>query len=168
NDTQSQLGAALEGSFEPGSGNNLMAGFYVAPQSWRGLGLGTRIHGTFGTPISGTNQSEYVFNYYNLALSAKYYPFSQQFNQGLYLRGSIGFGQMTAKRLDESRLTYVHQYAIGTSLTGNVGYTVRLRRTAVSLEAHYEYANRNGTVTGEGDGVTFVSGQIGANLILSF
>ncbi|MEM6348561.1 MAG: hypothetical protein AAF927_32055 [Bacteroidota bacterium] len=167
-DMQTQLTNALGGSFEPSIGNNLMMGYYLAPAKWRGLGIGTRIHGTFGTPVSGTQSSQYVFNYYNLALTAKYYPFSQTFNQGFYLRASAGFGQMTVKRLNESSLDYVHQYAIGSSLTANLGYTFAFETFGLGLEAHYEYANRNGTVSGEGDGVRFISGQLGANLILSF
>lgn len=87
--TQVILQKALGGSgFAPGLGNNLMMGFYLAPEHWRGLGLGTRIRGTFGTGVKGRAGDTYIFNYYNLALSAKYYP-SGQFNRGLYGRGNL-------------------------------------------------------------------------------
>lgn len=168
NNIQQELQAALGGSFDPAIGNNLMMGFYVAPERWKGLGVGARIHGTFGTPVSGDAGDDYVFNYYNLALSLKYYLFSQQFNQGLYARGSAGFGQMTTKRLNEEARRYIHQYAIGSTFTGSVGYTFPLQKSAISIEAQFEYSNRNGTVDGRGDGVQFASGQIGGNLILSF
>lgn len=143
-------------------------GFYVVPERWKGLGIGSRIHGTFGTPVSGDAGDDYVFNYYNLALSLKYYPFSRQFNQGLYTRASVGFGQMTTKRLNEQARSYSHQYAIGSTLSGSIGYSFPLKKSAISLEGHFEYSGRNGTVDTQGDGVRFTSGQIGGNIILSF
>ncbi len=166
-DIKSQLSESLGGSFDPASGGNVSMGFYVSPESWKGLGLGSRIHGTFGGPATGEFGDEYIFNYYNLALSAKYY-LSQTFNNGLYGRGSIGFGQMTTKRITSAEDEYFHQYAIGTTFTGSIGYTLPFQKTALSLEAQYEYSSRNGTVSGLGDGVRFNSGQIGGNLILSF
>ncbi len=165
--TKNSLETALGGTFEPSIGNNLMMAFYVSPENWKGLGVGSRIHGTFGSPASGTNNSEYVFNYYNLALAAKYFVLSREFNKGLYLNGSLGFGQFTAKRLNEATNEYQHQYAIGTSLMGGLGYTFPFKKTALSVEVQYENANRNGTVTRKGE-LSFQSGQIGGNIILSF
>lgn len=162
------LEESLGGSFDPGIGNNVMMGFYVVPTSWKGLGIGSRIHGTFGTPVSGDLGDEYVFNYYNLAVSLKYYWLSGQFNDGLYTRAGVGFGQMTVKRLNENAQRYVHQYAIGSTFTGSVGYTFSFQRTALSIEGQFEYSGRNGTVTNRGDGVRFNSGQVGGNVILSF
>lgn len=167
-ESQDKLSAALGGSFDPGVGNNLSMAFYIAPEKWKGLGIGSRIHGTFGSPIEGENSSDYIFNYYNLALAGKYFFLSKSFNKGLYVNGSFGFGQFTAKRLNEAIDEYQHQYAIGTSLMGGLGYTFPFKKTALSLEVQYEYANRNGTVTGENGDVTFQSGQIGGNLLLSF
>jgi len=161
------LETALGGTFEPSIGNNLMMAFYVSPERWKGLGVGSRIHGTFGSPTNGTNNSNYIFNYYNLALAAKYFVLSREFNKGLYLNTSFGFGQFTAKRLKESTNEYQHQYAIGTSLISGLGYTFPFKKTALSIEVQYENANRNGTVNGIGD-VSFKSGQIGGNIILSF
>ncbi len=165
--SKASLATALGGTFEPSFGNNLMMAFYVSPESWKGLGIGSRIHGTFGSPVSGTNNSQYVFNYYNLALSAKYFVLSSAFNKGLYVNGNFGFGQFTAKRLNESTKEYQHQYAIGLSLTAGLGYTLPFKKTALSIELQYENANRSGTVNGIGD-VSFGSGQIGGNVILSF
>lgn len=165
--SKASLETALGGTFEPSIGNNLMMAFYVSPENWKGLGLGSRIHGTFGSPASGTNNSKYVFNYYNLALAAKYFILSREFNKGLYVNGSFGFGQFTAKRLSETTNEYQHQYAIGTSLMGGLGYTFPFKRTALSIELQYENANRGGTVNGIGD-VSFNSGQLGGNIIISF
>lgn len=166
-DMKTQLRAAYGGAFEPGTGNNLMMGFYVSPARWKGFGLGSRIKGTFGTSVKGENGDSYIFNYYNLALTAKYYAFSREFNKGLYMRGSAGFGQMTTKRVNEATKLYKHQYAIGSSLMAGVGYTVAFRKTTLSFEAEFEYSSRNGTIDGTGD-ATFQSGQLGANVILSF
>ena len=166
-DIKSRLSDGLGGNFDPASGGNVSMGFYLSPQSWKGLGLGSRIHGTFGGPSTGEFGDEYIFNYYNLALSAKYY-LSRQFNDGFYGRGSVGFGQMTTKRIVSGEDEYFHQYAIGTTFTGSIGYTLPFEKTALSLEAQYEYSSRNGTVSGLGDGVRFNSGQIGGNLIFSF
>lgn len=155
------------GSFDPGTGNNLMMGFYIAPENWKGLGVGSRIKGTFGTSVEGTNGDSYIFNYYNLAVSAKYYGFSREFNKGWYGRASFGFGQFTTKRVNEAVNVYKHQYAIGTSTMLGIGYTLRFAKIAWSFEAEFDYSNRSGTIDGQGD-TTFQSGQIGGNLILSF
>lgn len=166
-DMKSKLNASYGGSFDPGIGNNLMMGFYVAPDKLKGLGIGSRIKGTFGTSVNGDNGDSYIFNYYNLAIAAKYYVVSQQFNKGLYLRGSFGFGQFTSKRVNAASSLYKHQYAIGTSLMGGIGYTLPIKKLALSFEAEFEYSTRNGTIDGKGD-ATYTSGQLGGNVILSF
>lgn len=148
-------------------GNNLIIGFYVAHDKWKGLGAGSRIKGTFGTSTKGNNGDSYIFNYYNLAVSAKYYGLSKQFNKGLYLRGSFGFWQFTSKRVNEATTLYKHQYAIGTSMMGGVGFTLPIKKMALSFEAEFDYSNRNGTIDGKGD-ASYKSGQLGGNIILSF
>jgi len=164
---KAQLAQSYGGSFSPGIGNNLMMGFYVAPESWKGLGIGSRIKGTFGTSVKGDNGDSYIFNYYNLAITAKYYALSRTFNKGLYVRGSFGFGQFTTKRVNEATNLYRHQYAIGTSLMGGIGYTIPFKKSALSFEAEFDYSNRNGTIDGKGN-AAYQSGQIGGNIILSF
>jgi hypothetical protein len=166
-DMKEKLLQSYGGSFDAGIGNNLMMGFYFSPENWKGLGLGSRIKGTFGTSVKGDNGDSYIFNYYNLALTAKYYLLSKQFNKGLYLRGSFGFGQFTTKRVNESTNLYKHQYAIGTSLMGGLGWTFPWGKRAFSIETEFDYSNRNGTIDGKGD-ASYKSGQIGANIILSF
>lgn len=166
-DTRAQLNQALGGSSKPGTGNNILAGFYVAPQKWRGLGVGSRISGSFGAPVEGDFGDEYIFNYYNLALAAKYYVLSRDFGRGLYVRGSAGFGQLTTKRFDKETNFYRHQYALGTSFMGGIGYTVPLKGYSLGLETEFETASRSGTVDGLGD-TTFRSGQVGVNVILGF
>lgn len=164
---KAQLIKSYGGAFNPSIGNNLMMGFYVAPENWKGLGIGSRIKGTFGTSVNGDNGDSYIFNYYNLAITAKYYALSKGFNKGLYIRGSFGFGQFTTKRVNEATNLYKHQYAIGTSLMGGIGYSIPFKKTALSIEAEFDYSNRNGTIDGLGD-AGYRSGQIGGNIIFSF
>jgi hypothetical protein len=166
-DMKTQLLRSYGGSFAPGIGNNLMVGFYVAPDNWKGLGIGSRIKGTFGTSVEGDNGDDYIFNYYNLAITAKYYVLSGEFDKGIYLRGSLGFGQFTTKRVNEAADLYKHQYAIGTSVMGGIGYTKPFKKTALSIEVEFESSNRNGTIDGKGD-AGYRSGQIGGNIVLSF
>ncbi|TAE82088.1 MAG: hypothetical protein EAY81_09335 [Bacteroidetes bacterium] len=166
-DMKSQLTKSYGGAFESGIGNNLMMGFYIAPENWKGLGVGSRIKGTFGTSVKGDNGDDYIFNYYNLAITAKYYALSKEFKKGLYVRGSFGFGQFTTKRVNEAANLYKHQYAIGSSLMGGIGYTLPFKKTALSFEAEFDYSNRNGTIDGSGD-ASYKSGQIGGNIVLSF
>ncbi len=166
-DMKTKLSQSYGGSFSPGIGNNLMVGFYVSPNSWKGLGIGSRIKGTFGTSVKGDNDDSYIFNYYNLAVTAKYYMLSREFNKGLYVRGSFGFGQFTTKRVNEATNLYKHQYAIGTSLMGGAGYTIPLKKMALSFEAEFDFSNRNGTIDGKGS-ASYQSGQLGGNIILSF
>jgi hypothetical protein len=166
-DTQANLRQAIGGTSEAGRGSNIMAAFYIVPDSWKRLGLGTRIKGTFGAPVKGEGGFDYIFNYYNLGVSAKYYPFSEQYDNAFYLRGGIGFGQMTTKRFDESQNIYVHQYALGLTQTVSVGYSYPLNSYSLGLEIEYEASQRNGTVNGVGLR-NFSSGQLGANLYVSF
>jgi hypothetical protein len=166
-DMKAKLSHSYGGSFNPGIGNNLMMGFYAAPVSWKGLGIGSRIKGTFGTSVIGDDGDSYIFNYYNLAISAKYYALSKTFNRGLYARGSFGFGQFTTKRVNEAANLYKHQYAIGTSLMGGIGYTIPLKKMTLSFEAEFDYSIRNGTIDSKGE-ASYSSGQIGGNIILSF
>jgi hypothetical protein len=166
-DTQNQLRSALGGSFDPGITNNLMMAFYYAPSKWKGLGIGSRIKGSIATSVEGDFGDSYFFNYYNLSASAKYYPFSQKFNKGFYARGGIGFGQLTTKRANDEKKEYVHQFAVGSTLTGSIGYSFPLRHSAISLEAEFETSSRSGTIDGIGD-ESIRSGQLGVNLIYSF
>lgn len=167
NKTQDLLAIALGSTFEAGIGNNLHTAFYVAPDSWKGLGIGSRIKGTFGTSKKGANGDDFIFNYYNLSISAKYFPFSKTFNKGVYARGSFGFGQFTSKSVNETSKQYLHQYAIGSTATLSLGYALKLKRHSIGIEAEYENSSRNGTINGLGE-ARFTSGQLGGNIYLTF
>ena len=162
------LTSSLGGDFKPGTGNNLHMGFYASPERWRGLGLGSRIKGTFGAPVKGANGDDYIFNYYNVGISTRYH-FSRQFNKGLFVRASLGFGQLTTKRLREEDKFYKHQFALGQTGSLSLGYVFPIGQTGkgIGVEAEFEASTRNGTINGEGDR-TFRSGQIGGNVFYTF
>ncbi len=101
-------------------------------------------------------------------MSVKYYPFSRTYNRGFYGRGSLGFGQFTAKRLNETVQEYRHQYGIGSTLMLGAGYSIPSKRTRLSFEAEFENSSRNGTVSGVGDGVVFRSGPLGLNTCFTY
>jgi hypothetical protein len=166
-DIKEKLKDAYGGTPEPGTAQNLLMGFYYAPESWKGLGLGSRIKGTFGAPAKGEFDNDYIFNYYNTAITAKYYPLSKRFNKGAYIRGSIGFGQFTSKRLNAATNFYKHQYALGRSILGGLGYTFSFRSMGLSIDGEYDTSSRNGTIDGKGK-QNFKSGQASINIIVTF
>ncbi len=167
NETKSYLRTALGGSFEPVFAGNLATAFYYAPSTWKGLGIGTRLMWSGGPGAVGENGDDYFYNYYNFSFSAKYYALSRTFNKGLYLRLSLGTGQLTTKRANEASNSFIHQFAIGNTISGNIGYSFLVGKNAISLEGHFERSSRSGTINGLGD-KTLRSGQIGANIIYSF
>ena len=165
-ETKAKLTRALGGGFNAGTGGNILLGFYLAPENRQGLGVGARIKGTFGSGVTGDYGDSYIFNYYAVSATAKYFP-GRSFNKGLYSRATAGFGQFTTKRQNEAEKRYIHQYAIGSTFAVGVGYALPLGKQSLALEAEWETSSRSGTVDGEGS-VRFTSGQIGANLIFSF
>jgi hypothetical protein len=167
NETKSHLKAALGGSFDPIFAGNLTTAFYYAPSKWKGLGLGTRFMWSGGPGAVGENGDDYFFNYYNFSVSAKYYALSQTFNKGLYLRLSLGTGQLTTKRANDVSNSFIHQFAVGSTVSANIGYSFPIGKNAISLEGHFETSSRSATINGLGD-KSLRSGQIGANIIYSF
>lgn len=166
-DTKNQLRQALGGAFNPGITSNLIMAFYYAPEKWRGFGIGSRIKGSIATSVKGDFGDSYFFNFYNLAISTKYYAFSKQFNKGWYGRMGVGFGQLTTKRANEDTDSYTHQFAVGNTFTGSIGYSIPLRKTSISFEVEYEGSSRSGTINGVGD-QNIRSGQAALNIIYSF
>lgn len=166
-DTKTALRRSYGGAFDPGLGSSLMMGFVVAPRIFHGIGVGARIKGTFGSPQKGEGGDDYIFNGYALSLAVKAYPFAKRFNDGPYARVSLGFGQMTTKRQNEATSSYRHQYAIGLTLAGALGYTLPVGPVGLGLEAEVEYSSRGGTADGIG-ATTYESGHVGGNFVVSF
>ncbi len=165
-DTKQKVGNALGASFDPGVVSNLFMSFYYTPQKLKGVGIGGRIKGSIAGPV-GEGNDDFFFNYYTFGPTIKYYPFSQQFNKGFYTRISFGSGQLTTKRANDETKNYTHQFAVGSTLMGGLGYTFLLADKSFSIETEFEYSSRNGTVQSIGE-QTFQSGQIGLNLVYSF
>lgn len=151
-------------------GFTLASFFYYAPEKWKGFGLGTGVKGFFSTPNTGgpDNSEEYFFNYYHVGLGAKY-NFSKQFNKGLFLKSSLGFGQMTEKTrfLNENR--YEHQFAVGTTILSGIGYAIPLNnKISFNVDLDYEFSNRRGDVTGEGQDIDFKNSHVSINFGIGF
>ncbi len=156
--------------FGRNDGFTLASFFYYAPKKWKGFGLGAGVKGFIASPnVGGPNDSEeYFFNYYHVGLGGKYH-FSKQFNKGLFLKTSIGIGQMTEKTrfLDENR--FEHQFAVGTTVLGGIGYSFPLSdKIAFNVDLDYEFSSRNGDVTGEGQDVNFRNSHVSINFGIGF
>ena len=152
-------------------GNTLSTFFYAAPTSWRGLGIGSGVKGFFATPNNGGNDETYFFNYYHVGLGLKYYPFSKVFNKGFSIKSNVGFGQMTEKTRFNADNRYEHQFAVGTTLLGGIGYSLPIgksKRTALNIDFEAEYSSRSGDVTGIGEGQRFQNSHVSINVGLGF
>lgn len=156
--------------FGRNQGNSLSSFFYAAPKSWSGLGIGSGVKGFFASPNNGGNNETYFFNYYHVGIGLKYYPISATFGDGLYVKANFGFGQMTEKmRYNESKI-YEHQFAIGTTLLGGLGYSIPLAqdRLSLNIDLEAEYSTRRGDVTGIGEDQPFQNSHVSINVGLGF
>lgn len=154
--------------FGRNQGFTLSTFFYVAPENWKGLGIGSGVKGFFATPNNGGNNETYLFNYYHVGLGLKYYPFSRTFNKGFCVKSNFGFGQMTEKTKFNNTQTYEHQFAIGTTLLGGVGYSLPIGKIALNLDLEAEYSNRRGDVTGKGEDQRFQNSHVSLNFGFGF
>jgi hypothetical protein len=156
--------------FGRNQGNTLATFFYVAPASWKGLGIGTGIKGFFAIPNNGGDNETYLFNYYHVGMGAKYYPFSRTFNKGFFAKSSFGIGQMTEKMRYNATQTYEHQFAIGTTILGGVGYSIPIlkNKAALTIDLDAEYSSRRGDVTGLGEDQQFRNSHVSINVGIGF
>ncbi|MEO1217265.1 MAG: hypothetical protein AAFY45_27305 [Bacteroidota bacterium] len=157
--------------FGRNQGNTLSTFFYVSPEKWNGLGIGSGVKGFFATPNNGGNNETYLFNYYHVGVGLKYHPFSNQFNKGFYTKVNFGFGQMTEKMRYNDENRYEHQFAIGTTILGGLGYAFPIgksQKAAINIDLEAEYSSRRGDVTGLGEDQQFQNSHISINFGLSF
>ena len=157
--------------FGRNQGNTLSTFFYVAPLKWKGLGIGSGVKGFFATPNNGGDNETYLFNYYHVGVGLKYHPFSQQFNQRFYTKANFGFGQMTEKMKYNDEMRYEHQFAVGTTILGGIGYAFPVGKTgntAINIDLEAEYSSRTGDVTGIGEEQRFQNSHVSINVGLSF
>lgn len=156
--------------FGRNQGNTLAIFFYVAPENWKGLGVGAGAKGFFATPNNGGDNETYLFNYYHVGFAAKYHFLSKTFNKGLYAKSSFGIGQMTEKMKYNNTQTYEHQFAIGTTILGGIGYAIPVfkKKAALNIDFDFEYSNRRGDVTGKGEDQAFQNSHFSINFGLGF
>jgi hypothetical protein len=156
--------------FGRNQGNTLHIFFYVAPENWKGLGIGAGVKGFFATPNNGGNNETYLFNYYHVGFAAKYHFLSKTFNQGLYVKSSFGIGQMTEKMKYNNTQTYEHQFAIGATILGGIGYAIPIfkKNAALNIDLDFEYSNRRGDVSGKGEDQSFQNSHVSINFGLGF
>jgi hypothetical protein len=70
---------------------------------------------------------------------------------------------------DENR--YEHQFAIGSTILGGVGYAFPIGKsgnTAITVDLEAEYSSRSGDVTGLGEGQPFQNSHVSINFGVSF
>ena len=157
--------------FGRNQGNTLSTFFYVAPENWKGLGIGSGVKGFFASPNEGGDNETYLFNYYSVGLGLKYYPFSRKFNEGFAVKTGFGFGQMTEKTKFNNENRYEHQFAIGTTVSGAIGYSIpvgKSKRAALNIDLAAEYSSRRGDVTGLGEDREFRNSHVSINFGLGF
>ncbi len=114
-------------------------------------------------PSTGDNGNEMFFNYWGAALTTKFFPFDKMGKKGLYLQGDYFFiTQFTQKYRNTAKLTFDHQFAIGSGFAVGVGYDMPLknRKTMLTIGVEYETDRRQGEVAGIGDKV-FKSSNLG-------
>jgi len=152
-------------------GNTLSTFFYAAPENWNGLGIGSGVKGFFATPNNGGNNETYLYNYYHVGIGLKHHPFSKKFNKGFYTKANFGIGQMTEKTRYNDELRYEHQFALGTTLLGGLGYAFPIgksKTTALNIDLEAEYSSRRGDVTGFGEDQQFQNSHVSINVAISF
>lgn len=157
--------------FGRNQGFTLSTFFYAAPEKWKGLGIGSGVKGFFASPNNGGNNETYLFNYYHVGLGLKYFPFSKKFNQGFAVKTNVGIGQMTEKTRFNNTQTYEHQFALGTTLLGGIGYALPIgkeRDNSLTIDLEAEYSSRRGDVTGIGEDQVFQNSHVSLNIGLSF
>jgi len=157
--------------FGRNQGTTLSTFFYVAPQKWKGLGIGSGVKGFFASPNEGGDQETYFFNYYHVGIGLKYYPFTKKFNQGFLVKTNIGFGQMTEKTKFNKIQTFEHQFAVGTTFLGGIGYSIpfgKEKKTSFNIELEAEYSSRGGDVTGVGENQRFQNSHVSINFGIGF
>lgn len=133
------------------------------------LHLGLKFKALGAAPSLGDNYNELFFNFWGASVSAKYFPFSKSAAQGIYLLGDYNFvTQFTQKYRNTNALEFDHQFAIGTSFTMGIGYQFPLTNGyAIVASMEYDWASRQGEVTGIGD-VLFKNSNLGFQIGITF
>ena len=170
-----QFGKGLETAFEAGNfstSGGLLASIAVYRKFSRlnNFNFGLKFKALGAGPATNDAGDEMFFNYWGTAVSAKYFPFNREADQGFFIQGDFYFTtQFTQKYRNTDALTFDHQFAIGSGLGGLIGYDLNLknRNTGLTIGIEYDYASRQGEVTGLGD-VRFTNSNLGLMIGIQF
>ncbi|MCI4647230.1 hypothetical protein [Phaeodactylibacter sp.] len=157
------------GNFDPSGGGLYSIAVYRKFNSINHLHFGLKFKALGAAPSQGDNDEELFFNFWGAAISTKYFPGSESGTKGFYLQGDYNFvSQFTQKYRNTENLDFDHQFAIGGSLTGGMGYQFPLKnRYGLVVSVEYDWAFRQGEVQDVGD-VDFRNGNIGFQVGLTF
>lgn len=159
-----------ERGFGRNDGYSFSTFYYWAPESFKGLGLGTGVKGMIARPNEGDNDETYSYNYYAVGISVKDYFISKKFNQGFAVKAGIGYGPANERMKFGGTNTYDFQNANGFAFSGGCGYAIPFKKSnsAITVEFDYEYSNRNARITGEPNTVDFITHHVSINAGITF
>ena len=163
-----QFGEGLEaraeaGGFETSGGAVASLAVFRKFRRLPHVALGLRYKNLGASPARGDDGAEMFFNYWTTSLAARAYPFDRRAVGGVFVQGEFVFAtQFTQKYRNVAQQEYDHQFAIGSGFTGVLGYAYPLpgRRIALELGLEFDYAARQGEVTGRGE-VDFRNTNVG-------
>jgi hypothetical protein len=125
--------------------------------------IGMKYKSLGAAPSKGDNGREMFFNYWGVAVSARYFPFHKMAHRGLFVQADYFFiTQFTQKYRSTANLEFNHQFAIGSGYAVGIGYALDLptnRKNRITIGIEYEQDNRRGEVSGIGD-KTFASSNL--------
>ena len=170
-----QFGEGLKPVFEAGNfsaSGGLLASIAVYRKfaKLNNFNFGLKFKALGAGPSTNNAGDEMFFNYWGTAVSAKYFPFNRAADKGFFIQGDFYFTtQFTQKYRNTAALTFDHQFAIGSGFGGLIGYDLNLNSNTAGLTIgiEYDYASRQGEVTGVGD-VQFVNSNIGVMVGIQF
>jgi hypothetical protein len=128
------------------------------------VAIGMKYKSLGAAPSKGDNGYEMFFNYWGVAVSARYFPFHKSAHRGLFLQADYFFiTQFTQKYRSTANLEFNHQFAIGSGYAVGIGYALNLpnkKKNRITIGIEYEQDTRKGEVTNIGD-KTFASSNLG-------
>ncbi len=151
------------GNFGTSGGGLASLAAYHKFKKINAFNFGLKYKSLGAAPAKGDNGNEMFFNYWGAAFTVKYFPFDKMAKKGLYLQGDYFFiTQFTQKYRNTAKLTFDHQFAIGSGFAFGLGYDIPLknRKTMLTIGIEYETDSRQGEVTGVGDKI-FKSSNLG-------
>lgn len=159
-----------EGNFSQSGGGMASLAVYRKFEKISYLNFGLKFKGLGGSPSTNEAGDEMFFNFWASGISVKYYPLRKSADGGLFVQGDIYYvSQFTQKYRNTEALTFDHQFAIGNSFGGILGYDYAIPNSdyGFTMGLEYEFASRQGEVTGLGD-QQFLNSNLGGMIGLRF